>query len=80
MLIGNLVDSIASLVISAIYCGVEYPTVSGISILSAPAFVTAVNIFFKKPRSVRVASSAENSTCNPRDFAYSTDSTAFSRA
>ena len=80
MLIGNLVASIASFVISAIYCGVEYPTVSGISILSAPAFVTAVNIFFKKSRSVRVASSAENSTCKPRDFAYSTDSTAFSRA
>jgi len=74
------VASIASLVISAIYCGVEYPTVSGISILSAPAFVTAVNIFFKTSRSVRVASSAENSTCNPRDLAYSTDSTAFSRA
>ena len=35
-LIGNLVASIASFVISAIYCGVEYPTVSGISILSAP--------------------------------------------
>ena len=36
-LIGRSDASMASLVISAIYPGVEYPTVSGMSILSAPA-------------------------------------------
>ena len=65
--------------ISPMYLGVEYPTVSGISILSAPAFATSPNICFKNSLSVLVASSAENSTCKPCDFPYSTASIAFSK-
>jgi hypothetical protein len=65
--------------ISAMYSGVAYPTVSGISILSAPAFATSLKTCFRYALSVLVASSAENSTCKPRDFPYSTASIAFSR-
>ena len=51
-----------------------------VNAMSAPAFATSPKTFFKNSLSVLDASSAENSTCNPRDFPYSTDSIAFSSA
>ena len=50
------------------------------STLSAPASATALNTSERNALSVLVASSAENSTSMPRDFAYSTASTALARA
>ncbi len=49
------------------------------SSLSASALVTALNTFIKNALSDLVASSAENSTCMPCFFAYSTALTAFSK-
>ncbi len=71
-LTGNPVTSATSDTSLDIYCGVEPPTVSGISILSAPVSATDLNILFKNCISDLVASSAENSTTNPCFLAYST--------
>ena len=70
----------ASETMLAMYEGVEYPTVSGMSMRSAPASATREKTSPRYDRSVRVASSAENSTVSPRDFAYSTAETARSAA
>ena len=45
-----------SFVICAMYSGVEYPTVSGMFTLSAPAFATSPKTFFKNSLSVLDAS------------------------
>ena len=60
---------------SAISWGVAYPTVSGTLIVFAPAFTTASTVRHRKSKSVRAASSVENSTSGQSDEAYLTVST-----
>ncbi len=55
------------------------PTVSGMSIRSAPASATLPYTFFRKSRSLLVASSHENCTFSPWSLAYCTAETALSR-
>ena len=64
---------------SAISSGVEYPTVSGRLIVVAPASMTASTTRHRKSRSLRVASSAENSTSSVNERARTTDSVAAAR-
>src|ERR671918_83153 len=64
-LIGVFIFDLSSCTNDEIYSGVEYPTVSGISILSAPESVTALKTSIRNFLSDLVASSAENSTFNP---------------
>ena len=60
---------------SAISIGVAYPTVSGMLIVVAPAFTTASTVRQRYSKSVREASSVENSTSRQRERAYFTVST-----
>ena len=56
--------------------GIEYPTVSGMLTVVAPASMAAPRILYKYPRSVRVASIGENSTSSQYFLACSTAFTA----
>jgi hypothetical protein len=61
---------------SPISSGVEYPTVSGRLMVVAPASITDSTTRQRKSRSLRVASSAENSTSSVNERARATDSVA----
>ena len=60
------------LIVSYISSGVLYPTVSGIFIVVAPAFIAVSYTSTRYSFSVLIASSAENSTSSTKDFAYLT--------
>ncbi len=64
-LMGVFIFDFISCTSDVMYSGVEYPTVSGISILSAPISVTALKTSIRNFLSDLVASSAENSTFSP---------------